>query len=237
MGAAAISGFPPEVIARASQRCADLFNEGMIMRTLIETPFDRSKDFETRYAPEEIPDIPSDLEADASDDESKGDPVIDRSKIRKGNALASQQNYWSCVLKGCRRQDKGFPSQHDLKRHLRSAHKLTEDEIREELDGDSENSEVEGGVQYVLLHILLQCNVARKFHSFQILYNGVSTNVDIPSVDGFLKPIIYPKRSLGKRNHTKKRPRGEEEEESESAEELSSGPEGEGEDNERSSSS
>jgi hypothetical protein len=149
IGAAAISGFPPEVIARATRRCADLFNEGMMMRTLIETPFDRSEDFETRYAPKEIPEIPSDFEVDVPDHESEGEPFTDKSKIRKRAASASQQNNWLCVLKGCRRQDKGFPKQHDLKRHLRSAHKLTEDEIREELDRNFEDSEVEGGVQYV----------------------------------------------------------------------------------------
>ena len=145
MGAAALSGFPPEVIARATQRCTSLFNEGMIMRTLVETPFNANEDFETRYAPDEIPDIPSEF----VDDESNDVPTVDRSKVYKDKLFDPLQKPWTCVLKGCRRQDKGFPSQHDLVRHLKLAHKLTDEEVQEELGRDSEESEVEGGVQYV----------------------------------------------------------------------------------------
>lgn len=38
IGAAAIAGFPPAVIARATRRCADLFGEGMVLRRLDEAP-------------------------------------------------------------------------------------------------------------------------------------------------------------------------------------------------------
>ncbi|KAG5971881.1 hypothetical protein E4U58_007155 [Claviceps cyperi] len=41
LGAASLAGFPPDVIARSTQRCASLFNQGMTMRTLNEQPLSR----------------------------------------------------------------------------------------------------------------------------------------------------------------------------------------------------
>ncbi|KAJ0295772.1 hypothetical protein COL516b_012267 [Colletotrichum fioriniae] len=52
IGAASLSGFKPEVVARAAQRCADLFGQGMEMRTLLEGPAAKGpKPQTTRYIP------------------------------------------------------------------------------------------------------------------------------------------------------------------------------------------
>ncbi|KAG6010475.1 hypothetical protein E4U21_006477 [Claviceps maximensis] len=53
LGAASLAGFPPSVIARATQRCASLFKQGMTMRTLDEQPLSRPGVFTTDYGPEE----------------------------------------------------------------------------------------------------------------------------------------------------------------------------------------
>ncbi|KAG6117389.1 hypothetical protein E4U13_001163 [Claviceps humidiphila] len=41
LGAASLAGFSPDVIARSTRRCANLFNQGMTMRTLNEQPLSR----------------------------------------------------------------------------------------------------------------------------------------------------------------------------------------------------
>jgi hypothetical protein len=67
LGTAGLVGFSPEVIAKATQRCANLFGEGMIMTTLVEAPFGVSDtSHNTIYEPEEIPDFSSALPLDDS---------------------------------------------------------------------------------------------------------------------------------------------------------------------------
>ncbi|KAG5981454.1 hypothetical protein E4U55_002920 [Claviceps digitariae] len=53
LGAASLAGFPPSVIARTTQRCASLFNQGMTIRTLDEQPRSRPGIFTTEYRPKE----------------------------------------------------------------------------------------------------------------------------------------------------------------------------------------
>ncbi|ENH61512.1 hypothetical protein FOC1_g10016329 [Fusarium oxysporum f. sp. cubense race 1] len=70
LGAAAIAGFSGDVIARATRRCADLFGEGMVVRTLKEVPATNDKGTTSvEYRPEPIQLSYSDEEAnDESDD-------------------------------------------------------------------------------------------------------------------------------------------------------------------------
>ncbi|KAK1624920.1 RNA polymerase I-specific transcription initiation factor-domain-containing protein [Colletotrichum phormii] len=52
IGAASLSGFKPDVVARAAQRCADLFGQGMEMQTLFEGSASKGpKPQTTRYIP------------------------------------------------------------------------------------------------------------------------------------------------------------------------------------------
>ncbi|OIW23932.1 hypothetical protein CONLIGDRAFT_116059 [Coniochaeta ligniaria NRRL 30616] len=55
LGAAALAGFSPNVIARATQRCADLFGQGMEFNTLAEEPAtgQNKRSRTTRYVPGE----------------------------------------------------------------------------------------------------------------------------------------------------------------------------------------
>ena len=55
VGAAALAGFPEDVIKRTARRCADLFGEGMVIRRLDEAPASRGPGFHTtEYRPERI---------------------------------------------------------------------------------------------------------------------------------------------------------------------------------------
>ncbi|TGO89283.1 hypothetical protein BPOR_0116g00090 [Botrytis porri] len=70
LGSAALVGFSPNVIARATQRCADLFGGNMIMRTMVEGPVVGGKDDKvTEYHPGMIPDLNESEESGASFDE------------------------------------------------------------------------------------------------------------------------------------------------------------------------
>ncbi|KGQ10731.1 hypothetical protein BBAD15_g3917 [Beauveria bassiana D1-5] len=57
VGAAALAGFPPQVIARTTQRCANLFGQGMALTQIDEAPAARASASvrTTTYRPERIP--------------------------------------------------------------------------------------------------------------------------------------------------------------------------------------
>ncbi|KAK2590021.1 hypothetical protein QQS21_012299 [Conoideocrella luteorostrata] len=67
LGAAALAGFSPDVIARSTQRCANLFNQSMTMRRLDEQPASRAQTFTTtEYHPERI-NLPPSADGSSSD--------------------------------------------------------------------------------------------------------------------------------------------------------------------------
>ncbi|KAF5002185.1 hypothetical protein FGRMN_561 [Fusarium graminum] len=69
LGAAAIAGFSGDVIARTARRCADLFGEGMVVRTLNEVPASNNRGTTSvEYRPEQIQLSYSDSEADEESD-------------------------------------------------------------------------------------------------------------------------------------------------------------------------
>jgi hypothetical protein len=134
LGAAALAGFPPDAIARATQRCANLFGESMTMRTMVEAPFDdKEADIDTLYQPEEIPDLPSDY----SDEEAATRPSS-RASDEYRNPRGNVRNNVLCPIEGCRREKKGFKKESDLRRHLQKGHRMTDSEIEDALDSDAE---------------------------------------------------------------------------------------------------
>jgi hypothetical protein len=145
LGSAALVGFSPDVIARATQRCADLFGEGMAMRTLIETPFvEKNVDFATTYQPKEIPDFGE--EGESSDDstaESEIETSRDTFRSRKRKArIEVEDESWFCPVEICRKQGKGFEFISELRRHMENIHKMGGNEI----DGLLDNDEMDGAV-------------------------------------------------------------------------------------------
>ncbi|KAL7943117.1 RNA polymerase I-specific transcription initiation factor domain-containing protein [Trichoderma barbatum] len=85
VGAAALAGFSPQVIARTAKRCANLFGQGMVMRRLDEAPASRAPAFHTmEYRPEKIK---LGLDGD-SDSESQADMATAASS--RNNTLSRQ---------------------------------------------------------------------------------------------------------------------------------------------------
>jgi hypothetical protein len=125
LGTAALVGFPPEVIARATQRCSNLFGESMIMRTIVEAPFSATNaEHEIIYQPEEIPSF----SCTSSENESGQDePLESNLRIIPGRKHTRASAY-QCPVEKCPRKAEGFEYELNLKRHLRKAHKMTEKE-------------------------------------------------------------------------------------------------------------
>lgn len=90
IGAAALAGFPPDVIGRATQRCADLFRESMTLARLDEVPAARPGHGvrTTTYQPERIRLSASASDSDADDDT---DDEREREATLKQRRLASRQ--------------------------------------------------------------------------------------------------------------------------------------------------
>ncbi|KAF4472509.1 hypothetical protein FALBO_590 [Fusarium albosuccineum] len=71
LGAAAIAGFSGDVIARTARRCANLFQEGMAVRTLNEVPVSHGSGVKTvEYRPETVQLSYSDSDADDESDDA-----------------------------------------------------------------------------------------------------------------------------------------------------------------------
>ncbi|CZR56145.1 uncharacterized protein PAC_06033 [Phialocephala subalpina] len=152
LSSAALVGFPPDAIARATQRCANLFGEGMTMRTIFETPYiEKGADTVAKYTPEEIPDfddeeVESSSEEEDSSEQSTDDPPIktdrpDSRTLRIALVPPSKQTCF-CPMPGCPRRIHGFRDSNALKSHLRLGHKIAKDEVEdyllpsdEEMDG------------------------------------------------------------------------------------------------------
>jgi hypothetical protein len=137
VGSAALVGFPPEVIARTSQRCADLFGEGMTIRNLIEAPSRVTEDhFLTTYKPEEIPDLNHEVEASSED--SYEEDLGWKQETRKSKKSLPGRYDWLCPIEKCPRRGQGFSHASGLMRHLKKVHSLTDGEADELLNSDEE---------------------------------------------------------------------------------------------------
>ncbi|KAG8674754.1 hypothetical protein FPOAC2_00790 [Fusarium poae] len=179
LGAAALAGFSGDVIARTARRCADLFGEGMVVRTLNEVPATQDKGTTSiEYRPEPVQLSYSD--SDADDESDDGADLVQRRVISRQASLAhssrspdsihsggrrstrspgppsatrsrsgSTGGLVFCPIPSCDRAANGFNRKHNLRRHMELVHQGQ----TEEQDSDEE---VVGGVH----------------------------------VDGFLKPIV-----------------------------------------------
>ena len=161
LGTAALLGFSPKVIDRATQRCATLFGEGMTMLSLVENPKSGDEDQIVDYVPGEIPDFDnlenySTARSENEDEGPKTGRRPSRGRKRSENEMdigkseaetrtsSGVDTAYYCPYPGCRRHKHGFSKKHYLSAHLRDVHKLDKRAIRE-AQQDSEE-EMEGGV-------------------------------------------------------------------------------------------
>lgn len=147
VGAAAMAGFSPAVIERATQRCSNLFHQQMEIRTLVEEA-DGSKEKTTRYAPgkpvaslsEDEPTVVSDMdqirslsrqpsvgpEAALSDEEEPRPRRIYQRRgsrrRRRRSPTVSTADMSFCPHRGCSRAVEGFTRRLNLARHIQLVH-------------------------------------------------------------------------------------------------------------------
>lgn len=203
IGAASLAGFSPTVLARATERCVDLFREGTVLHTLNQTePGVESSVITTHFEPgtaDVASPSPSDeddvairqaramsrqpsvaLSGSSSSDpkdevklEKRDDGAKRRQRARSRSITPSAARFY-CTHAGCKRAVQGFRRRNNLVRHMRLVH------------GESLGDHLEG------------------FERPDELYGGVH-------VDGFLKPITprqgWRYEDLRKRSRSRKRSR------------------------------
>lgn len=149
MGAAALAGFDAGVIERATQRCANLFGQGMDMHTIHEDAKMKTK----RYSPGKV------ILSSESDDEDEGERADDpnpstsrhsslgpsrpislassddderedetrgfaspRKRQRRSSSRGSALDAYYCHHAGCERAIRSFDRPANLRRHLKLVH-------------------------------------------------------------------------------------------------------------------
>ncbi|GJC84932.1 hypothetical protein ColLi_07770 [Colletotrichum liriopes] len=170
IGAAALAGFKPEVVARAAQRCADLFGQGMEMQTILEGPASKGpKPQRTRYLPGNRSQAPS---ISSSDSEVER-PAMRRRVMSRQSSLArdsippsdsdaargrgsrapsrgrstsrtSSVGLFFCPVAGCERAREGFGRRANLQRHVARVHPGQAVEV-----GDVESEDEMSGAVHV----------------------------------------------------------------------------------------
>ncbi|KAL7939500.1 RNA polymerase I-specific transcription initiation factor domain-containing protein [Trichoderma chlorosporum] len=87
IGAAALAGFSPQVIARTAKRCANLFGQGMVVRRLDEAPASRAPAFHTmEYRPEKI-ELGLDEDSDSNDQADAATVASSRNTLSRQASL------------------------------------------------------------------------------------------------------------------------------------------------------
>ena len=137
MGAAALAGFSPAVIARATQRCATLFGEEMTMHTWYPSAASEPGGMETmRYVPGGL--LASSSDEDEADDEleqlrvvsrqSSVMPAPDSSPEPESETPASRRSRSGtpavrlCPHPGCPRSVNPFTRKANFERHINTVH-------------------------------------------------------------------------------------------------------------------
>ena len=137
MGAAALAGFSPAVIARATQRCATLFGEEMTMHTWYPSAASEPGGMETmRYVPGGL--LASSSDEDEADDEleqlrvvsrqSSVMPARDSSPEPESETPASRRSRSGtpavrlCPHPGCPRSVNPFTRKANFERHINTVH-------------------------------------------------------------------------------------------------------------------
>jgi hypothetical protein len=151
LGAAALAGFSPQVIARATQRCADLFGQGMEFNTVAEEPatHGKKKSKTRNYIPggavlptsdeEEDDEAVSQSEVEQMRAVSRASSVIlhsssdeggpgsgsrsrSRSTTRRSYSVAPAAARVFCPYPSCSGAINGFARRYNLKKHLVTVH-------------------------------------------------------------------------------------------------------------------
>ncbi|KAL2015841.1 hypothetical protein VTK56DRAFT_4709 [Thermocarpiscus australiensis] len=164
IGAAAMAGFSPAVIARAAQRCSTLFREEMTMHTLHEQPAtsDKAAIETVRY----VPGGPLPACSDEDDDDEEADGLFQLRTVSRHSSVRLESSpelepeqptstsrrsrsatpgaVHLCSYPDCPRAIEGFPKRTNLARHLQTVHGKRAADFTE--DEEDSIDEMEGGV-------------------------------------------------------------------------------------------
>ncbi|KAF7867317.1 hypothetical protein EAF04_005400 [Stromatinia cepivora] len=148
LGSAALVGFSPNVIARATQRCADLFGENMIMRTMVEGPAASGKnDLVTEYHPGMIPDFDESEDSRTSLDEFEDEslnPEFDIENVENEESTRIKHKVYYCPVAKCPRNKEEFKTAAKLLNHAQTEHNFSKRKL-DALQVDSDE-EMDGAV-------------------------------------------------------------------------------------------
>lgn len=171
MGAAALAGFSPDIVARATQRCADLFGQGMEMHKINETaassgatgietttyqpggemPSSSSEDQEhvggldlpqARSMSRHSSAAPSRMGSPAPDEEGDAEGPSPKKSQKRATSRGKGQHY--CPYAECERATDGFDRPFNLKRHMKLVHGQESLEVAEKKETAAD--EMIGGV-------------------------------------------------------------------------------------------
>lgn len=129
LGAAALTGFDPRVIERATKRCATLFGESLTMRILIEAPFAEHKEFVSTYQPGLIPKFDEEDYENSTGNEGSLRKKNTTQQITDSISKSKRKQSRFCPVANCPRRNKAFRDHYALKRHLQSTHKILDQPI------------------------------------------------------------------------------------------------------------
>ncbi|KAL3418070.1 RNA polymerase I specific transcription initiation factor [Phlyctema vagabunda] len=177
VGSAALVGFAPEVIARATQRCANLFGEDMKIRHMAEVPVmvtneETLKNYVPRVSLEDQVEDRTTIDLSSASDSASDSAFEDEGSDT--NAKGSKATFLSrrgrkakveiyfCPVAECYGSIHGFATPSGVQKHVRRVHGPRADEIENSLYGG--HREMDGAVH----------------------------------VDGFMKPILFREVGRGK---------------------------------------
>lgn len=131
LGIASLVGWNPAVIDRAAKRCAALFGESMLFRTMPETAAGSATDRLADYTPAMVPDV------DMSDD-------ADVAEERDGERIAVQQEGLNCPEVSCAQHTRFYDKLWMIRQHLKHTHKYNQEALdayaRSRAEGDIKSS-------------------------------------------------------------------------------------------------
>lgn len=108
LGVASLAGWHPAVVERAAKRCAALFGERMLFRTMPETAAGRAADELTEYLPEMVPDF--DMPEYTQDLEVEEGPVH------------NTEDGFKCPEESCPQHNRFYEKRFMIRQHLRRVH-------------------------------------------------------------------------------------------------------------------
>ncbi|KAF5669292.1 hypothetical protein FHETE_5050 [Fusarium heterosporum] len=199
LGAAAIAGFSGDVIARTARRCADLFGEGMLVRTLNEVPASNNRGTTSvEYRPEQIQLSYSDSEAD---DESDGAADLIQRRVASRQASLAYSSRSPDSIRSSSRRSTRSPAPPSTGRSPRSRSNSAGGIVFCPIPSCDRAAQGFARKQNLRRHMeLIHQGQAEELDSDEEMVGGVH-------VDGFLKPIVPGRGWRGEDTMQRKRKR------------------------------